>query len=87
MEKKEKTPRLPKLWEALIPVAFMMITIILATIKWGVEPHIPLGCYNYRWIRQYQKNYGSFSNHHVCRYADWLMGMVRYNASDGLLWS
>lgn len=42
MEKKEKTPRLPKLWEALIPVAFMMITIILATIKWGVEPHIPL---------------------------------------------
>lgn len=39
---KERQPRLPKMWEALIPIIFMMVTIIYATIKWEMEPHIPL---------------------------------------------
>lgn len=41
MENK-KQPRLPKVWEALIPIIFMMVVIIIATIKWEIEPHIPL---------------------------------------------
>lgn len=41
-EKKQVTPRLPKIWEALIPILFMMVVIIIGTIKWGMEPHIPL---------------------------------------------
>lgn len=36
------TKRKPKIWEALIPIAFMMATIIVATVLWGMEPHIPL---------------------------------------------
>ena len=39
---KERQPRLPKMWEALIPIIFMMVTTIYATIKWEMEPHIPL---------------------------------------------
>ena len=38
----KKQPRLPKVWEALIPIVFMMVVIIIATIKWEIEPHIPL---------------------------------------------
>lgn len=38
----QKEIRKPKIWEALIPVIFMMVIIILATIVWGVEPHVPL---------------------------------------------
>lgn len=41
-EKKAVTPRKPYVWEALVPVIFMMVTIIVGTIKWGMEPHIPL---------------------------------------------
>ncbi|MEA4986695.1 MAG: Na+/H+ antiporter NhaC [Anaerovorax sp.] len=37
----EKT-RLPKLWEALIPVVFMMVLIIICTVYWKIEPHVPL---------------------------------------------
>ena len=36
------TKRKPKIWEALIPIAFMMAIIIVATVLWGMEPHIPL---------------------------------------------
>lgn len=37
-----KKTRLPKLWEALIPVIFMMVLIIICTVFWGIEPHVPL---------------------------------------------
>ena len=37
-----KKPRNPKLWEALIPILFMMVTIIICTVKYEIEPHIPL---------------------------------------------
>ena len=42
MEMKDTGKRLPTFIEAIIPVIFMMVTIIWATIKWGMEPHIPL---------------------------------------------
>lgn len=34
--------RLPKFWEALVPAVFMMVTIIICTVAWGIEPHIPI---------------------------------------------
>lgn len=37
-----KEIRKPKLWEALVPAVFMMIIIITGTIKWGMDPHIPI---------------------------------------------
>ncbi|NLT48081.1 MAG: Na+/H+ antiporter NhaC, partial [Clostridiales bacterium] len=37
-----KETRLPKLWEALVPAVFMMVLIIVCTVKWGIEPHIPI---------------------------------------------
>lgn len=37
-----KEQRNPKVWEALIPIVFMMGIIIVGTICWGMEPHIPL---------------------------------------------
>lgn len=38
----ERTPRLPTVWEALIPVVFMMFIIILSTVYWGMDPHMPI---------------------------------------------
>ncbi|NLY81770.1 MAG: Na+/H+ antiporter NhaC [Clostridiales bacterium] len=38
----ERTVRLPKIWEALIPVIFLMVIIIISTVKWGIEPHMPI---------------------------------------------
>ena len=37
-----KQPRMPKVWEALIPVAAIMIFMIVGTVVWGMDPHIPL---------------------------------------------
>lgn len=37
-----KEVRKPKIWEALIPITFMMVVIIISTTIWKVEPHIPL---------------------------------------------
>ncbi len=37
-----KEIRKPKLWEAMIPIVFMMVFMILATVVWGVEPHVPI---------------------------------------------
>jgi NhaC family Na+:H+ antiporter len=37
-----KEVRLPKMWEAVFPIVFMMVLIILCTVRWGIEPHIPL---------------------------------------------
>ncbi len=39
---KETIPRNPTFFEALIPAVFMMVIIILCTILWGIEPHIPI---------------------------------------------
>lgn len=39
---KETETRLPKLWEALVPVLFMMVLLFVSTIVWDIEPHIPI---------------------------------------------
>ncbi|MBF8984006.1 Na+/H+ antiporter NhaC [Lutibacter sp. B2] len=39
---KERTPRKPYLWEALVPIIGMMLIIIFAILKLGLEPHIPI---------------------------------------------
>lgn len=40
--KETKQPRMPKVWEALIPVAAIMVFMIVGTVIWGMDPHIPL---------------------------------------------
>lgn len=37
-----KQPRMPKVWEALIPVVAIMVFMIVGTVSWGMDPHIPL---------------------------------------------
>ncbi len=37
-----KQPRMPKVWEALLPVAAIMVFMIVGTVVWGMDPHIPL---------------------------------------------
>ena len=34
--------RKPKLWEALVPILGMTLIIVVAILKWGLEPHIPI---------------------------------------------
>lgn len=41
-EKKVKTPRTPKLWEALITMAFLVAMLALGIVKYGVAPHVPM---------------------------------------------
>ena len=41
-EKTLKQPRKPKIWEALVPVAVLLITMVVGTLVWGADPHIPL---------------------------------------------
>lgn len=33
---------MPKVWEALIPVTAIMVFMIVGTVVWGMDPHIPL---------------------------------------------
>lgn len=33
---------MPKVWEALIPVVAIMVFMIVGTVVWGMDPHIPL---------------------------------------------
>ncbi|MEG1314451.1 MAG: Na+/H+ antiporter NhaC [Anaerovoracaceae bacterium] len=40
--KTKRTARLPKVWEALVPIIFMMVIIIISTVKWGLSPHMPI---------------------------------------------
>lgn len=35
-------PRLPRLWEALIPIVFLVFVVIMSSVKWGFQPHIPI---------------------------------------------
>ena len=41
-DKKERQPRKPKMWEACIPVFVLLFTMVMGTIVWGIEPHVPL---------------------------------------------
>ena len=39
----EEAPvRLPTVWEALIPIVFMMFSLVVGIFVWDVSPHIPL---------------------------------------------
>ena len=40
--KEKRQPRLPKFWEALIPVAAILAFMLLGTLVWGMDPHVPL---------------------------------------------
>lgn len=42
MENKIKTPRLPKLWEALLTMAILVAVMAVAILVYGVDPHIPM---------------------------------------------
>lgn len=37
-----KTPHPPNVFQALIPIVFMMASIIICTVLWDIEPHIPI---------------------------------------------
>ena len=41
-EKTDKTPRMPNLFESLIPVFFLMFFLFVSIVKFGSSPHIPL---------------------------------------------
>ena len=40
--KKEKTPRMPKLWEALLVLGLLIAVLAVGIIVYGVDPHIPM---------------------------------------------
>ena len=42
MENKTKTPRLPKLWEALLTLGFLVALMAAAILVYEVDPHIPM---------------------------------------------
>ena len=41
-EKKTTEPRMPKLWEALLTMLFMVAMLAIGIIKFGVDPHVPM---------------------------------------------
>ncbi|BAL00517.1 sodium/proton antiporter NhaC [Oscillibacter valericigenes Sjm18-20] len=41
-EKKAKEARMPKLWEALITMLFLVIMLAVGIIIYGVDPHVPM---------------------------------------------
>lgn len=43
-EKKEKAPRVPKLWEALLTMACLVVLLAVGIIKYEVDPHVPMFC-------------------------------------------
>lgn len=42
MAKKEKMPRHPGLFMACVPVFVLLFTMVMGTMVWGIEPHVPL---------------------------------------------
>ena len=40
--KKERTPRIPKLWEALLVLGLLIAVLAVGIIVYGVDPHIPM---------------------------------------------
>lgn len=41
-EKKTKEVRMPKLWEALVTMLFLVIMLAVGIIVYGVDPHVPM---------------------------------------------
>ena len=41
-EKKVKEPRMPKLWEALLTMLFLIVMLAVGIIVYGVDPHVPM---------------------------------------------
>lgn len=39
---KNKTPRMPKIWEALLTLAFLVAMLAIGIIIYGVDPHVPM---------------------------------------------
>lgn len=42
MEKKNKIPRMPKLWEALLTLGILIFLMAVAILIYGADPHIPM---------------------------------------------
>ncbi len=42
MKKKERTPRIPKLWEALLTFTILIVVMAVAIKVFKVEPHVPM---------------------------------------------
>lgn len=42
MSNKSKTPRMPKLWEALVTMGILVALMAVAILVYGVDPHIPM---------------------------------------------
>lgn len=42
MSQKEKTPRLPKVWEALLVLGILIVALAVGIIVYGVDPHVPM---------------------------------------------
>lgn len=41
-EKQNKEPRMPRVWESLIVLLFLIVALSVGIIKYSVDPHIPL---------------------------------------------
>ncbi len=39
---KARTPRMPKMWEALLVLVFLIAMLAIGIIKYGVDPHVPM---------------------------------------------
>ncbi len=39
---KDRTPRMPKVWEALITLAFLVAMLAIGIMVYGVDPHVPM---------------------------------------------
>ena len=42
MKGQEKTPRIPKLWEALLTMGLLIAIMAVAILVYGVDPHVPM---------------------------------------------
>ena len=42
MKGQEKTPRIPKLWEALLTMGLLIVIMAVAILVYGVDPHVPM---------------------------------------------
>ena len=42
MENKNKTPRMPRLWEALLTLGILVVLMAVAILVYGADPHIPM---------------------------------------------
>ena len=41
-EKKARTPRMPKLWEALVTMLILVGALALGIVKYETDPHVPM---------------------------------------------